>query len=78
MSRFTSPLRSRGRSVRPGVFGPYNSVIRYLRGEDVSNEEILKDQSPFVAVRHTGDFFHEFYHDKIHDCVGEELDDEEV
>ncbi|AEL98131.1 hypothetical protein EUREKA_118 [Mycobacterium phage Eureka] len=70
-------MPSLGRSLYPGVFGPYDSVVRHLRGEAVG-DEVFQDHSPFVVALNTGDFFHELYHDKIHDCVGEELDDEEV
>jgi hypothetical protein len=60
------------------VIGPRNSVVRILLGEHIPLGELLADESEFVDT----DTFRrmpwydrppEFWADKIHDFVGEEL-----
>lgn len=60
------------------MVGPRNSVVRILLGEHVPLDELLVDESEFIdsdAVRRLPwyDRPPEFWADKLHDYVGEEL-----
>lgn len=53
------------------MFGPRNSVVRILNGEDVSIAEMVLDRSEFVDARFL--YFHEMpelWVDNVHDHVG--------
>lgn len=54
------------------MLGPRNSVVRLLRGEEVTSEDWVTDQSEFIDSRWL--YFNELpelWIDKIHDYVHE-------
>jgi len=55
------------------MIGPRDSVVRMMLGEDVSLDELLRDQSEFVDTDSWPwyDSPPEFWTDKIHDYVHE-------
>lgn len=56
----------------PPMLGPRNSIVRILRGEDVSIDEMVRDHSEFIDARYA--YFwelSELWVDDVHDYVGE-------
>lgn len=60
-----------GHVAGPLMFGPRDSLIRILKGEDVPIEEMVLDHSPFVDARRLYFCdFPELWIDNVHDHVG--------